>query len=54
METTKLHMENVQLQIEKRKNDARVVQTHVDLKNMKWAGLYSPQRYSRRGFQNER
>ena len=26
----------------KRKNDARVVQTHVDLKNIKWAGLNSP------------
>ena len=42
MKTTKLHMGNVQVQIEKRKNDARVGQTHVDLKNIKWAGLQSP------------
>ena len=38
MKTTKLHVESVQVQIEKRKNDARVVQTYVDLKNIKWAG----------------
>ena len=42
MKTTKLHMENVHVQIEKRKNDERVVQTHADLKNIKWAGLQSP------------
>ena len=30
------------MQIEKHKNDARVVQTHVNLKNIKWAGLQSP------------
>ena len=42
MKTTKLHVGSVQVQIEKCKNDARVVQTHVDLKNIKWAGLQSP------------
>ena len=42
MKTTKLHVENVQVQIEKRKNDARVVQTHFGLKNIKRAGLQSP------------
>ena len=42
MKTTKLHVENVHVQIEKSKNDERVVQTHADLKNIKWAGLQSP------------
>ena len=34
--TTKLHVENVQAQIEKRKNNTGVVQTHFELKNIKW------------------
>ena len=34
--TTKLHVEHVQAQIKKNKNDTCVVQTHVDLKNIKW------------------
>ena len=42
MKTTELHVENVHVQIEKRKNNKRVVQTHADLKNIKWAGLQSP------------
>ena len=37
--TTKLHVENVQAQIEKNKNDTCVVQTYVDLKNIKWGRL---------------
>ena len=35
MKTTKLHVENVHVHIEKRKNDERVVQTHADLKKHK-------------------
>ena len=42
MKLTKLHVKNAHVQIEKCKNDARVVQTHVDLKNIKFAGLQSP------------
>ena len=42
MKTTKLHVEKVHVQIEKRKNDACVVKTHVDLKSIEWAGLQSP------------
>ena len=38
--TTTLHVEhdveNVQAQIKKDKNDTCVVQTHADLKNIKW------------------
>ena len=34
--TTKLHVEHVQARIRKSKNDTCVVQTHVDLKNIKW------------------
>ena len=33
--TTELHVENVQAQIEKIKNDTCVVQSYVDLKNIK-------------------
>ena len=44
MKTPKLHVEKVQVQIEKGKNDARVVQTHIDLKNIQWADLQSPTR----------
>ena len=35
--TTELHVENVQAQIEKIKNDTSVVQSYVSLKNIKWA-----------------
>ena len=33
--TTKLHVEHVQAQIENNENDTCVVETHVDLKNIK-------------------
>ena len=33
MKITKLHVENVQVRIEKSRNNTCVVQTHVDLKN---------------------
>ena len=38
-EATKLHVENVQAQIEKNKNDTCVVQTYVDLKKHKMGRL---------------
>ena len=40
--TTELRVENVQAQIEKIKNDTRVVQSYVDLKNIILADSPSP------------
>ena len=42
MKTTKPHVENVQVQIEKNKYDECVIQTYVDVKNINCAGLQSP------------
>ena len=38
---TKLHVENVQAQIGKRKNNKCIVQTHVIQKNIKWIDMQS-------------
>ena len=40
--TTKLHVEHVQAEIKRNKNDTCVVQTHIDLKNIKWVDKQSP------------
>ena len=50
MKTTKLHVGNVHVQIEKRKNDARAVQTHVDLKKKNGQVCNYRQSYSRRTY----